>query len=256
MSDRVKIKHHIKPKKEKKKITLEAYEKNLKLNLEAKRKDFDNITTSIIPAQLNLVKTYLWLSSLSFSVITLLITKRDNHSFDTSFFVLVLGAMLCVLTIVLALLAIFKMRDRSMAHCEEDNRFLQIAQNESEHTEGLLVLLTVTNSALDEAKETVKKTGIFLRYVLISTIMCIICIIIGSSIYLYSLSNSMKGGKNMSEKQETTRPSAPSQPVKKPEVLKTNGHESYGNAIEKRYRDGFVSTEDRKTTSDQNKTKK
>jgi len=256
VSDKVKIKHHIKPKKEEEKITLEAYEKNLKLNLDAKRKDFDNITTSIIPVQLNLAKTYLWLSSVFFSAITLLIKQRDNYSFDISFFMLVIGAIFCVLTIILALLAIFKMRDRSMAHCEDNNDLSKIKQNNLEHTEGLLTLLQLTTDALNEAKETVKKTGLFLRITLISIAICIFCIIIGSSLYLYTLYDSMKGGKNMPEKQETTRPSVPSQPVKKPEVLKTNGHESYGNVIGRHYRDGVVSTEDRKTTSDQNKTKK
>ena len=61
-------------KDEPKAKSLENYEKNLKLNLEAKRKDLDNITTSVIPSQLTLIRMFLWLSFSIVGVALYLIT--------------------------------------------------------------------------------------------------------------------------------------------------------------------------------------
>ncbi len=42
-------------------ISFENYEKNLKLQLESKRKDLDIQLTSIIPGQFQTIKLYMWL---------------------------------------------------------------------------------------------------------------------------------------------------------------------------------------------------
>ncbi|MBN1839744.1 MAG: hypothetical protein JW802_06850 [Campylobacterales bacterium] len=252
MSDKLKIKHHIKPKKEPKKVTLDAYEKNLKLNLEAKRKDFDNITTSIIPSQLNLVKTYLWLSSLSFSTLLLLMTKREDTSFDLSLLSLFLGAVCGISTMLLSLFAIHSTRNRHMAHAEDNDMFANIAQNELEHSEGLLILLDITSHSLKGAKQTVKKTSNLLRGAFITTVACVFFIVTGAVLH-FSSSNTMKGGTNMAEEQKLTRPTAPSQPVKQPEVLQANSREIFENKQTGRR---VIATEDKKPTLDKNESKK
>lgn len=255
MSERIKVKHHIKPKKEPKEVTLDAYEKNLKLNLEAKRKDFDNITTSIIPSQLNLVKTYLWLSSLSFSTLLLLMTKRGDIPFDLSLLSLFFGAVCGISTMFLSLFAIHSTRNRHMAHAEDNDTFANIAQNELEHSEGLLILLHITSHSLQGAKQTVKETSNLLRGAFITTVACIFFIVTGA--VLHFSSNTMKGGTNMAEEPKLTRPTAPSQPVKQPEVLQANSREIFEDVINKSYRGGgVVSTEDTKDKApDQNQTK-
>lgn len=252
MSEKIKVKPYKKPKKEIKEETFEAYEKNLKLNLEAKRKDFDNITTSIIPSQLNLVKTYLWLSSLSFSVLLLLMTKRGDIPFDLSLLSLFLGAVFGVSTMILSLFAIHRTRNRHVAHAEGNESFANIPQNALEHSEGLLILLDITSHSLQGAKETVEKTANLLRGALITTLVGIFFIVSGVVLH-FSSSNTMKGGTNMAEETKLTRPTAPSQPVKQPEVLQANSREIF-EKCDTKYR--VASNEDKKPAPDNNSTKK
>ncbi|EJM0816316.1 hypothetical protein NNT63_000360 [Campylobacter jejuni] len=67
-------------------ISYENYEKNLKLQLESKRKDLDIQLTSIIPNQIVLVRTYLWFSTLIVaSILTIFSSQIKSLYFDIFF---------------------------------------------------------------------------------------------------------------------------------------------------------------------------
>ncbi|ECR1448601.1 hypothetical protein F0I69_03105 [Campylobacter jejuni] len=67
-------------------ISYENYEKNLKLQLESKRKDLDIQLTSIIPNQIVLVRTYLWFSTLIVaSILTIFSSQIKSLYFDNFF---------------------------------------------------------------------------------------------------------------------------------------------------------------------------
>lgn len=273
MSVKVKVKHHIKPKKTAKEITFDAYEKNLKLNLEAKRKDFDNIMTSVIPSQLVLVKTYLWVSSLSFPTLILIFTKKEHAPDGWALFFLCLGALVGIINMLLSLLAIHSTKERYVAHVEAEEDFIQIAQDELEHTQGLLTMLKITTNSIQLGTKIVNKTGKFLRaifllmfpYIFFMVSGVILCIpnnintMKEDSALIPSLSsntNTMKGGINMAEDPKNARPTAPTQPVKQPAVLQANSREIFEDVIRKDYRGGVVSTADHKDKiSDKNQTK-
>ncbi|HED6059870.1 TPA: hypothetical protein R5W04_000078, partial [Campylobacter jejuni] len=67
-------------------ISYENYEKNLKLQLESKRKDLDIQLTSIIPNQIVLVRTCLWFSTLIVaSILTIFSSQIKSLYFDNFF---------------------------------------------------------------------------------------------------------------------------------------------------------------------------
>lgn len=258
MSVRVKVKHHIKPKKTAKEITFDAYEKNLKLNLEAKRKDFDNIMTSVIPSQLVLVKTYLWIGSLSFPTLILIFTKKEHAPDGWAFLFLCLGALIGIITMLLSLFAIHSTRERYVAHVEEEKDFVEIKQNELEHTEGLLTMLAITTNSIQLGTKIVNRTAKFLRAIFLLMFPYIFFMVSGVILCIPINTNTMKGGtNNMAEDPKNARPTAPTQPVKQPAVLQANSREIFEDVvIRKDRRGGVVSTEDTKDkTPDQNQTK-
>lgn len=71
---------------EKENILYENYEKNLKLQLESKRKDLDIQLTSIIPNQLVLVRTYLWFSTLIIASILTIFSNKIQSLYLNDFY--------------------------------------------------------------------------------------------------------------------------------------------------------------------------
>lgn len=253
MSEKIKVKPYKKPKKEPKEQTLEAYEKNLKLNLEAKRKDFDNISTSIIPSQLNLVKTYMWVTSLSFPIIILIFTKKEHTPDDLTSLFFYLGAVCAISIMFLSLLVIHRTKDRYMAHIEDNDTFANLPQDEQEHTQGLLVMLEITTNSLKMVSQTVTNTGKNLRGIFMLMFPFLFFMVTAVTLYITDSRHHMKGGTNMAEETKLTRPTAPAQPVKQPEVLQANSHQIFEKCDTKHH---VASNENRKPAPDKNDSKK
>lgn len=213
---------------------IENYEKNLKLNLEAKRKDLDNITTSIIPFQLTLIRMFLWLSFSSLGAVFYFV-KLDNrvNVFQAYFLVFISLTVIC--TVIVCLMAIKESADRPTAHL--DNNYFRdyINQDDNEHVNGLLAMLDVTTKALDIAAKSMAKAGKMLR--------CAIYLSFTTLFFIFSLAvvsiYPMKGGENMAEEQKDvktssdltndTRPVFKSVAEIKPTVLQANNRESINN---------------------------
>ncbi|WP_298061802.1 hypothetical protein [uncultured Campylobacter sp.] len=183
-------------KDEPKAKSLENYEKNLKLNLEAKRKDLDNITTSVIPSQLTLIRMFLWLS---FSIVgaAFYAIKLDEIS-SSQFYFLSAIVITTVAIITLCLIAIKSSAVRLTANL--DNAYFKdnIAQDDSEHAQGLIAMLDVTSQALGLAQDNVNKTGRILRVV---TYLSFAVIFFISSFAIVSVYHE-KGGENMAEEKK------------------------------------------------------
>lgn len=249
MSEKIKVKPYKKPSEYTTKLKIEAYEKNLKLNLEAKRKDFDNLTTSVVPNQINLIKTYLWISSLSFSILILLFTKTDHAPQEYALYSLSIGAILGVLIIFTSFMAMHKTKNKHLAHLKEED-FLMIAQDKWEHTNGLLKMIEVTNSALAGVSQTVTQTGKWLRASIWLMIPYILMMAFGITLHF---TNTMKGGINMAEEPKLTRPTISTQPTTQTPVLQANSRVN-----ESTKSDGHRVTADSKPkqSTDNNSTKK
>lgn len=253
MSEKIKVKSYKKSKKEPKQQTLEAYEKNLKLNLEAKRKDFDNISTSIIPSQINLVKTYMWVTSLSFPIFILIFTTKKHIPDDLTSLFFYFGAVCAISIMFIALFVIHKTKDRYVANSEDNSIFANITQDEQEHTQGLLIMIEITTNSLKMVSQTVTNTGKYLRGIFILMFPFLFCMVTAVTLYITDSLHHMKGGENMAEESKLTRPTAPSQPVKQPEVLQANSRELFEN---KQSGHRVVSNEEKKQIQDENKSKK
>lgn len=232
----------------------ENYEKNLKLNLEAKRKDLDNITTSIIPSQLTLIRMFLWLS---FSVLgaVFYFTKLDKMNICQTYFLTIISAV-TVCIVILCLLAIKESATRLTAHLDNAHFQTKIEQDDNEHVRGLWDMLDVTTKALDIATESLSKTAKLLRYV---TYLSLFALFLLSSLAIISV-YSMKGGVNMAEENKDTKTSsqADTRPVLssssdiKPNVLQANNRVINNESIDK----GFNITADDKSGSNNNATDK
>lgn len=175
---------------------LENYEKNLKLNLEAKRKDLDNITTSIIPSQLTIVRMFLWLS---FSIVgaAFYAIKLDEIS-SSQFYFLSAIVITTVAIITLCLIAIKSSAVRLTANLDNTYFKENIKQGDSEHTEGLIAMLDVTSKALYLAQDNVNKTGRILRGITYLSFAVVFFISLFTIVSVYH----EKGGKNMAKEQK------------------------------------------------------
>lgn len=213
---------------------MENYEKNLKLNLEAKRKDLDNITTSIIPFQLTLIRMFLWLSFSSLGAVFYFV-KPDRIINVCQAYFLVLISLTVICTAIVCLMAIKESADRPTAHLDNNYFRDHINQDDYEHVKGLMAMLDVTTKALDIAAKSMAKAGKMLRRAIYLSFATLFFIFSLAVVSIYP----MKGGENMAEEQKDvkvstdltndTRPAFKSVAEIKPSVLQANNRESINN---------------------------
>lgn len=92
-------------KKEDDSYKVKNYESNLKLSYDAVRKDYDNIFTSIMPNQVNLIKTYLWLNTFIIGIAVIFIKEQAITLKILCSFISIFA--LCIISMIALVVALY-----------------------------------------------------------------------------------------------------------------------------------------------------
>jgi hypothetical protein len=162
-----------------------AYEHNLKLYFESKRKDLDIILTSTIPTQKNLMKTILWLNSSILAFTITLLSKQVGIIFLSIPFLFSFAAIFHIL------LSLKDGREKTFGTLAL-SEIEKIQQDENEKIQALYDM----NTSLDKAfkanallvEKRAQKIGTATGYTTLSVFFIFILIVFYVNIHL------MKGG--------------------------------------------------------------
>jgi hypothetical protein len=181
-----KTKPSSKDEREKERYKLDGYEKNLKLNLEAKRKDLDILTTAVLPHQINLIKTYLWFASLSIPVA--LLASRTQNIKPATFILIIIAIFFLIMVAIECLTALDKSKNRFLAHITKDEHFrIGIKHDKLEHSQGIYDLLVVTSEAIDGVTKTITQTAEVLQGVRYLILVSIGFLIFAFTVHAFTL---------------------------------------------------------------------
>lgn len=170
----------------------ENYEKNLKLQLESSRKDLDIMLTSIIPNQLTLVKTYLWLNiSLIGGLAAIFAATIKTLSLQSCliwfiFLTFLLTFIACALVVYFALRAIHETRKRSFPQ-DMSEEMGKIAMDTLEHINGLLIVMRSIRDTIEVNQQTIQTAGHCLKKTLICTSFACAFFVLFAALALYNL---------------------------------------------------------------------
>jgi len=120
---------------------IDNYEKNLKLNYDAIRKDLDILLTNTIPTQKNLMKTYLWLNT---TIIGFVITIYSTNGIIFGFLLIPFVFSFIAILGILSSLSIGQVK--TFGHIDIDE-MEKIEIDEYEHTKGIFKMLHSTKTA-------------------------------------------------------------------------------------------------------------
>ncbi|RXJ90397.1 hypothetical protein CRV01_04355, partial [Arcobacter sp. CECT 8983] len=163
----------------------DAFEDNLKLYFESKRKDLDILLTSTIPTQKNLMKTILWLNS---SILAFTITLLGKQ----------VGIIFLSIPFIFSFISIFHIlfsltdgRAKSFGTIPLEN-IKKIPQNKNERIQALYDMNTCIDIAFKNnsliIKKRANKIGLATKYTIVSVTSIFFAIVFYVNIYL------MKGG--------------------------------------------------------------
>jgi hypothetical protein len=164
----------------------EAYEHNLKLYFESKRKDLDILLGTTIPAQKNLMKTILWLNSSILAITITLLIKKDMQIIFLS-----LPFIFSSIAIFQILFSLKDGREKTFGTLPL-SEIDKIPQDENEKAQGLYNMNTSLDIAFKANSSLVvkrgSKIGMATNFTILSAISIFTMIIIYVNFYL------MKGG--------------------------------------------------------------
>ncbi|TKX28165.1 hypothetical protein [Campylobacter estrildidarum] len=159
-------------------ISYENYEKNLKLELENKRKDFDSQISQIIPGQTQMIKLYFWFATLIISglltisgkMLKIYLTFSNLEILQISFFILTfICGMACIFFTLKAILT-----GATIYHpIELKNAFEKFPKDKCEHVKGLERMINATYKAIKANKDEIIKTAKQLRLSFYSIVLCL-----------------------------------------------------------------------------------
>lgn len=157
------------------------YEKNLKLNYEAVRKDLDILLSHTIPMQKNLIKTYLWVNFLLLGYIMHQISQV--HISTILFGLLILIWVLSLISIYCSLRALTFGQEKFFGHIDI-SIMGKIKEDQYEHINGLNKMLEATKSAFDQNARIISKRAQYISYSLRYTLSSLGIIFLYGVIYL------------------------------------------------------------------------
>ncbi|EAJ0335859.1 hypothetical protein ACS0H5_001160 [Campylobacter lari] len=207
----------------KKNISYENYEKNLKLQLESKRKDLDIQLTSIIPGQLVLVRTYLWFSTLIIASILTIFSNKIQSLYPNdfcslqAFMILLMIATLvsCAYCVILCFNTVLNVSSKSFPG-DTYEKIANFETNKSEHVNGLNEMISETFAAYKENDKIIHKAAKSLR----KAFYCNFASLIFFIIFIIILAiHTTKGGEKMAD-DKVEKPKASMNG--KPNIVQTN----------------------------------
>ncbi|EAJ6151659.1 TPA: hypothetical protein ACRZSW_001427 [Campylobacter lari subsp. concheus] len=202
-------------------ISYENYEKNLKLQLESKRKDLDIQLTSIIPGQFQTIKLYMWLCTfIIVSDITILNSYIKTTHID-SFAIILFGVSIvflayCVFFSLLALKA-----NNTLAFPQDQYKNMsQFNSDNLEHTNGINAMISSILDAFNENNRIINNISKDIKLIYF-------VLLVGAMISFFAIivsgSQIIKGEINMSENQEKITKPQPQPGTTTPITPKTRG---------------------------------
>ncbi|EAI2149087.1 hypothetical protein KY417_001173 [Campylobacter jejuni] len=231
-------------------VSFENYEKNIKLQLESKRKDLDIQLTSIIPNQLALVRMYLWFNTLiAGGVLTIFSSKIKNFYFDELFSFQTFQIIFMILTLIsstvcifLCFIAILNISNRYFPG-DMYKKLANFKTDDLEHINGLNEMISETFVAYKENDKIIHKAAKALRLAFWFNIVSLVFFIIFIIILAINL---MKGGEIMADEKKVDKPVASM--TGKPNVVQTS------NISQERFQDKIIANK-KQPKPEQNQTK-
>lgn len=163
---------------EKENVSFENYEKNLKLELENKRKDLDSQISQIIPGQTQMIKLYFWFATLIISGL-LTISGKMIKIYPTVSNLEILRISFFVLTFICGLACIFFslkaiLKGAIIYHPAELKKvFEEFPKDKYEHIKGLERMINATYKAIKANKDEILKTTKQLHLSFYSIVLCL-----------------------------------------------------------------------------------
>ncbi|EOH4070568.1 hypothetical protein ACMCG3_000345 [Campylobacter jejuni] len=238
-------------------ISYENYEKNLKLQLESKRKDLDIQLTSIIPNQIVLVRTYLWFSTLIVaSILTIFSSQIKSLYFDNFFSLqsfsvisMIIALFLSAYCIFLCFKAILNISNRYFPG-DAYEKFAKFETDDLEHVHGLNEMISETFVAYKENDKIIHNAAKSLRKAFWFNFISLLFFIVFIIILAINLS---KGGEKMADEKNVDKPVASM--TGKPNVVQTSNNIGLEDFIQRESYPNINESNNQQPKSDQNQTK-
>lgn len=147
-------------KKEDDSYKVKNYESNLKLSYDAIRKDYDNILTSIMPNQVNLIKTYLWLNTFIIGIAVIFIKEQAITPKILCSFISIFA--LCIISMIVLVVALYYNKQKKFIFFKPED-IANIKDDKWSYTQGLINLINETKNAFDSNTEIVKFRAVCIR---------------------------------------------------------------------------------------------
>ena len=167
-------------------LEVKKYEANLKLIYDSIRKDYDNILTSIMPTQENLIKTYLWLNTFILGVCFLFIKEELINGYVLT--LLVFSLLLCVISMSFLIYALYYNKPKSIIFLEP-KEIKEYKNNEFAYTRGLINLINATKKAFDHNFKIVEFKAVCIRRGGLSLFLAFLCFAIAAIFISYNYYN-------------------------------------------------------------------
>lgn len=233
--------------------SFENYEKNLKLQLESKRKDLDNQLTSIIPNQLVLVRLYLWFNTFIISgILTIYLNRIKNFNFEDYQIVLIwVTIFFSLCCIILCFIAILKISNRYFPG-DTYEKFAKFETNELEHVNGLNEMINEIFAAYKGNDKIIHNAARFLRWAFHCNFLSLVFFIIFIIILVFNL---WKGGEKMADDKKVDKPVASM--TGKPNIVQTSNISQESHRISEGLQDKIIANKNQpKPEQNQSKNKK
>lgn len=167
-------------------LEVKKYEANFKLIYDSIRKDYDNILTSIMPTQENLIKTYLWLNTFILGVCFLFIKEKLINGYVLT--LLVFSLLLCVISMSFLIYALYYNKPKSIIFLEP-KEIIKYENNEFAYTRGLINLINATKKAFDHNFKIVEFKAVYIRRGGLSLFLAFLCFAIATIFISYNYYN-------------------------------------------------------------------
>ncbi|MGH2267508.1 hypothetical protein [Campylobacter taeniopygiae] len=202
-------------------ISYENYEKNLKLQLESKRKDLDIQLTSVIPGQFQTIKLYMWLCTLIIAGNITILNSYIKITHISIFVIILFGGSIASLgySIFLSLIAL---KSNNMIAFPQDQyeKMSKLNSDNLEHTNGINAMISSVLDAFNKNNKIINNMSGDINKIYIA-------LIIGASVSFFAIIASgtqiVTGEIIMSDNKEKIVKPTPQTGTTTPIIPKTRG---------------------------------
>ena len=141
------------------------YEHNLRLHLDSKRKDLDILLTSVMPGQVNHIKTIVWINLIYMGIAFKLFDEIVFHT------VYLVSYAFSAIAVIIVLSSLLQKRYIRLAGIDDMNRMAKIEDGKYAKVHGLNVVLSSTCRANERNKVVTTHYSKYLFYGTLCTFM-------------------------------------------------------------------------------------